>query len=84
MVEATSNRIDSKYRFILLAAKRARQLQAGAKPLVHTTAHKPTRIAQEELRAGLLNFEYMPLPGTEPKVKEPPPPTPTKGKKKKA
>ncbi|OFW09089.1 MAG: DNA-directed RNA polymerase subunit omega, partial [Acidobacteria bacterium RIFCSPLOWO2_02_FULL_59_13] len=57
-------------RFILLAAKRARQLQNGAKPLVHTTARKPTRIALEELRAGVLKFEVLPLPGDEEAPKE--------------
>lgn len=50
---------DSKFRLILLAAKRARQIQSGAKPLVHTMARKPTRIAQEELKAGVLPFEVI-------------------------
>lgn len=57
MPDSTDN-VDSKYRFILLAAKRARQLQGGAKSLIHTTVRKNTRIAQEELRAGVLQFEY--------------------------
>ena len=51
--------IDSKYRMILMAAKRARQLQGGAKPLVHTTARKTTSVAQEELKAGVIKFEYL-------------------------
>ncbi len=61
MPDSTDN-VDSKYRFILLAAKRARQLQSGSKSLIHTTARKHTRIAQEELRAGVLQFEFPPLP----------------------
>ncbi|MBI3894552.1 MAG: DNA-directed RNA polymerase subunit omega [Acidobacteria bacterium] len=69
MIEV-SDIVDSKYRFILLAAKRARQLQTGAKPLVHTTARKHTRIAQEELKAGVLKFEVLPLPGDEAAPKE--------------
>ncbi len=52
--------IDSKFRFILIAAKRARQLQSGAKPLIHTTSRKPTRIAQEEVRAGAVKWELVP------------------------
>jgi DNA-directed RNA polymerase subunit omega len=48
--------IDKKFAFVLAAAKRARQLQAGAKPLVPTTAHKFTRMATEELRAGVVPF----------------------------
>ena len=58
-------KIDSKYRLILLAAKRARQLQCGAKPLIHTLSRKPTRIAQEELKAGVLQFDFPPLPTIE-------------------
>jgi len=53
--------IDSKFRFILIAAKRARQLQSGAKPLIHTLSRKPTRIAQEEVRAGTIEWELIPL-----------------------
>mgnify|MGYP003352858356 FL=1 len=50
---------DSKFRQILVAAKRARQVQSGAKPLVLTQARKPTRIAQDELRGGVLPYEIV-------------------------
>jgi DNA-directed RNA polymerase omega subunit len=53
--------IDSKFRFILIAAKRARQLQSGAKAMIHTVSRKPTRIAQEEVRAGTVEWELIPL-----------------------
>jgi DNA-directed RNA polymerase subunit omega len=49
--------VDSKFRFILIAAKRARQLQAGAKPLVQTQTKKITKVAQMEVEAGLVPFE---------------------------
>ncbi len=49
--------IDSKFRFILVAAKRARQLQAGARPLVQTSSKKVTHIAQQEVESGLVPFE---------------------------
>ena len=51
--------IDSKFRFILVAAKRARQLQAGAKPLVQTQTKKVTKVAQMEVEAGLVPFETL-------------------------
>jgi DNA-directed RNA polymerase subunit omega len=51
--------IDSKFRFILIAAKRARQLQAGARPLIQTQSKKVTRIAQQEVLAGLVPFEVL-------------------------
>lgn len=48
----------SQFAFVLLAAKRARQLMAGAPMLLnHTRAHKPTRIAVEELQHELLEFD---------------------------
>ena len=49
--------IDSKYRKILIAAKRSKQLQKGARPRITLTNAKPTRIALEELERGLIDFE---------------------------
>ena len=49
--------IDSKFRFIIVAAQRAKQLQAGAKPRVLTTSYKPTRVAIEEVLAGAVSWE---------------------------
>lgn len=56
------DKIDSKFVFVLAAAKRARQLQGGARLLIQTTAHKPTRMAMQEVIAGAVPFE---LPGVE-------------------
>jgi DNA-directed RNA polymerase subunit omega len=49
--------IDSKFRLILVAAKRARQLQSGARPLIQAPTKKATKVAQLELGAGLVPFE---------------------------
>ena len=46
----------STYRFIIVAAKRARQLQAGARPVLPTSSKKPTVIAMEEVRRGLVKY----------------------------
>lgn len=54
--------IDSKFRFILVAAKRARQLQAGARALVQTPYKKATKVAVAEIEAGLVPFEMPPVP----------------------
>ena len=51
--------VDSKFRYILVAAKRARQLQAGAKPMVQTLSKKSTRVAQHEVEAGLIPYENL-------------------------
>lgn len=53
--------MDSKFRFILVAAKRARQLQAGAKPMVQSPYKKNTKIAIAELEAGLVPIEIAPV-----------------------
>jgi DNA-directed RNA polymerase subunit omega len=53
--------LDSKFRFILVAARRARQLQAGSKALIQTATKKSTRVAQLEVGAGLVPIEIIPL-----------------------
>jgi DNA-directed RNA polymerase subunit omega len=45
------NGFDSNYRYILVRAKRARQLQSGASPLIETSSQKPCRIAEQEIQA---------------------------------
>jgi DNA-directed RNA polymerase subunit omega len=57
--------LDSKFRFILVAARRARQLQAGAKPLVQTASKRMTRVAQQEVGAGLVPIEFVGLSALE-------------------
>ncbi len=49
-----SPEIDSKYRLIILAAQRSKQLQRGARPRIEIdpTKHNPTRIALEEIVQG--------------------------------
>jgi len=46
----------STYRFIIVAAKRARQLQNGARSFLPTTSKKPTVTAMEEVRRGLVKY----------------------------
>ena len=46
-------------RFIIVAAKRARQLQGGARPVLPTASKKPTVIAMEESRRGLVKYELI-------------------------
>ena len=45
----------SKYRFVMLAALRAEQLQAGAVPRIDSATRKPTVLAQEEVAAGVVD-----------------------------
>jgi DNA-directed RNA polymerase subunit omega len=46
----------SAYRYIIVAAKRARQLQAGARSFLPSTSKKPTVAAMEEVRRGLVSW----------------------------
>ena len=48
---------DSNYRYVLVAARRARQIQNGARPVVDTHSRKPCRIAEEEIQAGKVKWE---------------------------
>ncbi|MGA9058958.1 MAG: DNA-directed RNA polymerase subunit omega [Terriglobia bacterium] len=64
-------KLDSKFRYILVAAKRARQLQAGARPLIQSTSKRLTRVAQQEVMAGLVPFElFAPATGENDKNKK--------------
>ena len=51
--------IDSKYRLVVLAAKRSKQLQRGAKPRIFSSAKKTTRVALEEVRRGLVQYQRL-------------------------
>jgi DNA-directed RNA polymerase subunit omega len=47
---------ESKYRAVHVAARRARQLQAGSSPIIPTRSTKAVRIAQDEVEAGLVDY----------------------------
>ena len=47
---------DSNYRKVLVAARRARQLQNGSHALIPTRSSKACRIAQEEIDAGKIAY----------------------------
>ena len=55
MIQIPDN-IDSKYRFVILSALRARQIQGGSAPKIKQPSHKATQIAQRELIQGLVEF----------------------------
>ena len=49
--------VGSKYRFIIIAAERAKQLQNNAKPKIKTRSTKPAHVAMQEVEQGLIGFE---------------------------
>jgi DNA-directed RNA polymerase subunit omega len=60
--EEWTTQIDSKYRLVLLAAKRSKQLQRGAKPRIISVAKKTTRVALEEVQRGLIQYQVIVKP----------------------
>jgi DNA-directed RNA polymerase omega subunit len=55
------HKIDSKYRLILLAAQRSKQIQRGANIRVDMDLrkHKATRVAMEEVKQEKVFFEFL-------------------------
>lgn len=51
--------VDSKFRFVIVAAKRAKQLIKGAKTKIDLKTKNPIRLAQAEVRAGLIDFHIL-------------------------
>ena len=51
--------IDSKFRFVILASKRAKQLLQGAKPKIKSRSKNLIKIAQEEVKKGFVEFELV-------------------------
>lgn len=54
----------SRFRVVVIAALRVKQLRRGSKPRIEPDAkkHKDTSIALEEVRRGLINFRESTLP----------------------
>jgi len=62
---------DSNYRKVLVAARRARQLQSGSHALVPSQSTKACRIAQEEIEAGKISYVKADVAVTKPLVEGP-------------
>ena len=49
--------IDNRFLFVLVAAKRALQVQKGGRPRVDAPTKKPTVVAELEVLAGKVNYQ---------------------------
>lgn len=63
------DRVDSKYRYVLLAAGRAEQLMLGARPNGDEVYSKPTQQGMTEISGDLVHWDYGPAP--EPALEDP-------------
>ena len=57
-VEADYSKIDSRYRLVIIASQRARQLMEGVRPTLQTRHHKASTIALEEVLGDQLEVLY--------------------------
>jgi len=60
-LEDLMDKVDSKYRLVIIAAKRSRQLNQGTAPTIQSKGYKPTYIALEEMAAGKVEYTAKPL-----------------------
>jgi len=56
------DKIDSRFRYVLLAAERAEQLMRGGSAKIETGEIKPTRVAMNEISSDLIAWDYGPAP----------------------
>ena len=53
--------LHNRYSLVKGAARRARQLQSGALPLIASKSMKACRVAQDEIRQGQVRFVVTPM-----------------------
>ena len=59
-MEGLPEGVDSKFRYVLLVAKRAEQLVQGAAPKTKSKHAKPTRVAMEEIERNQVKWQLAP------------------------
>jgi DNA-directed RNA polymerase omega subunit len=65
MDERVPEKIDSKFRYVLVASQRAEQIMRGSRARVDLQG-KPTRLAMAEVDRNLIAWDYGPAPAPEP------------------
>jgi DNA-directed RNA polymerase subunit omega len=62
---------DSNFRYVMVAARRARQLQNGSPALVSSRSGKACKVAQDEIAAGKVSYIKGESPVLKPEVASP-------------
>ncbi len=65
------NGVNSHFGYVMVAARRARQLQNGSQPLIATSSRKACRVAQDEIAAGMVGHVKPSKPLYKPEVEAP-------------
>ena len=58
-IEDCIERVDNRFRLVLIATRRARQISAGSAPLVREDNDKPTVLALREIAAGMIDARIL-------------------------
>ena len=62
---------ESQFAYVVVVSRRARQLMLGSRPLLdNPRGRKNTRLAEDELRQGLLEYDAPVAPGDEKEAAE--------------
>lgn len=61
-------KFDSNYRKVLVAARRARQIQSGSSALIPSQSTKACKIAQDEIEAGKIAYVKKDVPVVKPLI----------------
>ncbi|MBT9139982.1 MAG: DNA-directed RNA polymerase subunit omega [Dehalococcoidia bacterium] len=56
-IDTLINKVDSKYTLVIVAAKRARMLNEGARRLIDSNSIKDVSTALEEINLGKIGYE---------------------------
>ena len=56
-VEDALPHVDNRFALVLLASKRARQLMAGARPILEVSKNKPPVLSLREIGTGKVKFD---------------------------
>ncbi len=59
MIVKIPEEFDSKFRFILVAAERARQIQNGASPTIDVESRKPSYVAIKEVEQSRVPYKIL-------------------------
>ncbi len=65
------NGVGSHFGYVMVAARRARQLQNGSQPLIATNSRKACRVAQDEIAAGMVGYVKPSVPLHKPEIEAP-------------
>lgn len=65
------NGVNSHFGYVMVAARRARQLQNGSPPLISTSSSKACRVAQDEIAAGVIGYVEPNTPLHKPEIEAP-------------